>query len=218
MQLLVYCAGGFGKEVMDLARRLNQRSRRWDELIFLDDGREETVFYGAQILRFEEVVRRSHERDFEAVIANGEPFVRKELADRLNSINVPLAVLIDDTAVISETASIGPGAVIYPGCFVSSNAVIGDNVAIIAGSNVGHDTCLGANSVLSGNVNTGGACTIDSECYIGMGVQIKEGTKIGSGSIVGMGSVVYRDIPDDVIALGNPCRPMQPNERKRVFG
>jgi acetyltransferase-like isoleucine patch superfamily enzyme len=32
-----------------------------------------------------------------------------------------------------------------------------------------------------------------------------------------MGSVVYSDIPDNVIALGNPARAARPNADKRVF-
>ena len=50
-----------------------------------------------------------------------------------------------------------------------------------------------------------------------MGVLIKEGTVIGKDAIVGMGSVVYNDIPDDVIAVGNPARPMRKNIDKKVF-
>jgi len=41
--------------------------------------------------------------------------------------------------------------------------------------------------------------------------------KIGDSSIIGMGSVVYKDIPDEVIALGNPARVARKNEDKKVF-
>ena len=50
-----------------------------------------------------------------------------------------------------------------------------------------------------------------------MGVQIKEGISIGSNTIIGMGSVVYNDIPDNMIAIGNPARPIKKNLSKRVF-
>ena len=50
-----------------------------------------------------------------------------------------------------------------------------------------------------------------------MAAQIKEGLVIGSEVIVGMGSVVHYDIPDGMIALGNPARPMRRNVEKRVF-
>ena len=50
-----------------------------------------------------------------------------------------------------------------------------------------------------------------------MGALILEKVSVGSESIVGMGSVVYRDIPDGVIALGNPARVARKNEDKKVF-
>ena len=38
---------------------------------------------------------------------------------------------------------------------------------------------------------------------------ILPGVNIGNGSIIGAGSVVTKDIPDNVIAVGNPCRVMR---------
>jgi acetyltransferase-like isoleucine patch superfamily enzyme len=50
-----------------------------------------------------------------------------------------------------------------------------------------------------------------------MGTQIKERTRVGKSVIVGMGSVVFSDIPNEIIALGNPCRPIRPNLNKKIF-
>ncbi|SLM63741.1 hypothetical protein DAQ1742_02892 [Dickeya aquatica] len=36
-------------------------------------------------------------------------------------------------------------------------------------------------------------------------------------SIVGMGAAVFNDIPDEVIALGNPARILRKNDSKKVF-
>jgi maltose O-acetyltransferase len=47
---------------------------------------------------------------------------------------------------------------------------------------------------------------IGSDVWVGGGVQILAGVTIGSKSVIGAGSVVTRDIPDGVIAVGNPCR------------
>jgi acetyltransferase-like isoleucine patch superfamily enzyme len=66
-------------------------------------------------------------------------------------------------------------------------------------------------------VNIGGNCEIGKGSYLGMGALIKEGLKIGDRVIIGMGAVVYNDIPDDVIALGNPARPIRRNDRHKVF-
>ena len=37
-------------------------------------------------------------------------------------------------------------------------------------------------------------------------------------TIIGMGSLVYKDVPNEVVALGNPARPIKKNVDRRVFG
>lgn len=47
---------------------------------------------------------------------------------------------------------------------------------------------------------------IGSDVWVGGGAIICPGVKIGSKTVIGAGSVVTRDIPDGVVAVGNPCR------------
>ncbi len=47
---------------------------------------------------------------------------------------------------------------------------------------------------------------IGDGCWIGGGVIILPGVKIGHGSVIGAGSIVTRDIPENCVAVGNPCR------------
>lgn len=48
--------------------------------------------------------------------------------------------------------------------------------------------------------------TVGNNVWIGAGVQVCPGVTIGSNVVIGAGSVVTRNIPDNVIAVGNPCR------------
>lgn len=48
--------------------------------------------------------------------------------------------------------------------------------------------------------------TIGSDCWIGGNTVICPGVNIGEGTVIGAGSVVTKDIPANVIAVGNPCR------------
>ena len=48
--------------------------------------------------------------------------------------------------------------------------------------------------------------TVGDNVWIGAGVQVCPGVTIGSNVVIGAGSVVTRNIPDNVIAVGNPCR------------
>lgn len=47
---------------------------------------------------------------------------------------------------------------------------------------------------------------IGENTWIGAGVIIVPGVHIGRNTVIGAGSVVTKDIPDNVIAVGNPCR------------
>ena len=47
---------------------------------------------------------------------------------------------------------------------------------------------------------------IGRNCWIGAGAVIMPGVTIGDNSVIGAGSVVTKDIPENVVAYGNPCR------------
>lgn len=51
--------------------------------------------------------------------------------------------------------------------------------------------------------------TVGDNVWIGGNVVVLPGVTIGSGSVIGAGSVVSRDIPENVVAVGNPCRPIR---------
>ncbi len=47
---------------------------------------------------------------------------------------------------------------------------------------------------------------IGEDVWLGGNVAVLPGVTIGSRSTIGAGSVGVPDVPDDVLALGNPCR------------
>jgi sugar O-acyltransferase (sialic acid O-acetyltransferase NeuD family) len=218
MNLFIYCAGGFGKEMIDTATRINKYENKWDEICFIDDsvcfGDE---FYGRRLFSFDKVLKKFDLNGFEVSVANGEPSVRKAIYGKLRLNKIKLASLVDNTAIVSDTAKMGEGIIITEYCSVSSSAEIGNNSAIYFKSIVGHDVRVGEHCVVSSLVGIGGGCSIGENSYIGMGAQIKEGLVIGKDVILGIGSVVHNDIPDGVIALGNPARPMRRNVDKKIF-
>ncbi len=87
---------------------------------------------------------------------------------------------------------------------------------------VGEKTMLGPNVVLA----TAGhpifpalrekACQynmpvhIGRNCWLGAGVIVLPGVTIGDNTVIGAGSVVTKDIPANVVAVGNPCKVLRP--------
>ena len=59
---------------------------------------------------------------------------------------------------------------------------------------------------------------IGDNVWIGAGVVIVPGVRIGKNSVIGGGSVVTKDIPENVVAVGNPCRVLREiGERDREY-
>ena len=59
---------------------------------------------------------------------------------------------------------------------------------------------------------------IGKNCWIGAGVIIVPGITIGNNVVVGAGSIVTKDLPDNVVAVGNPCRVLREvNEHDREY-
>lgn len=56
--------------------------------------------------------------------------------------------------------------------------------------------------------------TIGNHVWIGGGAIIMPGVNIGDNVVIGAGSVVTKDIPDNMVAYGNPCRAVRENRRK----
>ncbi len=107
------------------------------------------------------------------------------------------------------------GSNIYLGtkCFFNFNCVILDVCPVT----VGNYTLFGpavqiytATHPLDADLRRrqefGEAVDIGSDVWIGGGAIICPGVTIGSQSVIGAGSVVTRDIPDGVLAAGNPCQ------------
>ena len=102
--------------------------------------------------------------------------------------------------------------------FANHNTVILDGGAVTFGDNVfiapncGFHTA--AHPIDTPRRNAGleyaWPITVGDNVWFGAGVQVLPGVTIGNNVVVGAGSVVNRDIPDNCVAVGNPCRVLRP--------
>ncbi len=59
---------------------------------------------------------------------------------------------------------------------------------------------------------------IGKNCWLGAGVVVLPGVTIGNNVVVGAGSIVTKDLPDNVVAVGNPCKVLREvNEHDREY-
>lgn len=98
--------------------------------------------------------------------------------------------IINYNCVILDTSpvNIGANAFIAPGVCIACSGHSFDPAQRAAG------------------IGTSRPVTLEDDVWVGANAVICGGVTIGKGSIIGAGSVVTKNIPDHVIAAGNPCR------------
>jgi sugar O-acyltransferase (sialic acid O-acetyltransferase NeuD family) len=120
--------------------------------------------------------------------------------------------IIHHSSVISSTSKLGFGVHINSLVSVAAFSAIGDFVSINRNASIGHHTIVEDFVTINPGANIAGFVHIGEKSLIGMGANILDGICVGKNTIIGAGSVVTKDIPDNVIAYGNPCIIMKKNE------
>jgi sugar O-acyltransferase (sialic acid O-acetyltransferase NeuD family) len=114
--------------------------------------------------------------------------------------------VISNSSEISSTTKIGNGCIINSMTCIAGHTVLGDFVFVNRSVSIGHHTKIGNFTTINPGSNIAGNVEIGSNCQIGIGCNIFDGVKIGDNSIIGAGSLVTKNIPDNVVAYGNPCK------------
>lgn len=150
-----------------------------------------------------------------------------ELMHRFNTSD-PLDAEARDAVLRELLGSLGDGAVIRPPLFVDygSQIHIGARTFInynavlldVATITIGEDVQFGPNVQLltpthpldpktrRAKWEAAKPITIGNNVWLGGGVIVLPGVTIGENTVVGAGAVVARDLPPNVVAVGNPAR------------
>jgi len=140
-----------------------------------------------------------------------QPLHKRKIVETLNpDINMFMNI-IHDGLDISYTSKLGRGLLINSKVSIAAHTTIGDFVSINRHVSIGHHTNIGNYCSINPGTNIAGNVIIGEGTTIGMGTNILHTVKIGKNSIIGAGSVVTKDIPDNVIAYGSPCKIIRDN-------
>ena len=152
----------------------------------------------------EAVCKRERCRDI--VIAFGDNFWRRKVLNELIPDGINFPVIKHPSAIVASSANVGRGSVLLANSHIGRGTVVGDFCVINTGSSIDHDCNLASFSSIAPGVFTGGLVEVGECSHIGVGACISDRKKIGKHTVVGTGSVVVRDIPDFVVAYGNPAK------------
>lgn len=206
-KILIYGAGGFGREVQWLIERINQKEPIWQIEGYLDDGMEVgTAINGYKVLGGKEKLQE-YDKTTAVVCAIGSAKIREKIILEIKQIGkFQFPNLIDPWVQMSQFLSMGEGNIICAGNILTVNIILKDFVILNLSCTVGHDVVLESFVTVYPEVNISGCVIIKKYAEIGTGSKIIQGKVIKEHTIIGAGAVVVKDITESGTYVGVPAR------------
>ena len=210
-KIAIYGAGGFGREVVCLLNKINEKSLEWEFIGFFDDGIEKGTRneYGEVLGGINELNNFPEELSIAIAIASPrivEKIVNNIISDKINFPNIisPDAVFLD-----RKNVKLGFGNIITTGCLISCNVHLGNFNILNGFIPIGHDVNIGNFNSIMPAVKISGEVFIGERNFLGVGSTILQQVRIGNDTVVGANSLVLRNTKDGMTYIGNPASIMK---------
>lgn len=203
MKRFVIGGGGHGKVVVSLLQAcglavdvvLDDAPSRWGEtLLGIPVAGPTELFLGRDEPR--------------AILAIGGNVRRLSLARRFSRVH--WETVVHPRAWVHESVRIGPGTVVFAGAILQPGSEIGAHCIVNTGAVADHDCRIGDGVHLAPGTCLAGGVTLGKGVFFGVRSAAIPGVSVGDWTIVGAGGVVVRDLPERVVAVGVPARPLRP--------
>ena len=181
----------------------------------------ESSLFGYKVIgRQEELISLCKKHMVDAgVVAIGDNYSRKLVRDIIVSLlpEFKFVNIIHPNVTIGRKTELGTGIVIMSGVIIGPECIIEDFCILNTGAQLEHNSFMGEYSHLSAGSITGGKVRIGKFSAITLGVILVDRITIGENTVVGSGSLVLCDLPDNVLAYGNPAKIIRTREAGERF-
>lgn len=207
-RLLIFGAGGFGREVAWLAQQC--WGERTDIVFCVDQPRYVSAPVNDIPVRLLEDFAADVSDQLAYVVGVGDPEQRARIVGLYEAMGIRPATLVHPRVEASRWIEIGPGSVLCAGVIATTNIVIGAHVHINLDCTIGHDVVIGDYATLSPGVHVSGNVTIGNRVFIGTGATIINGSStsqlsIGDGAVVAAGACVTKPVEPGALVVGIPA-------------
>ena len=144
---------------------------------------------------------------FDYFIAIGSNQIRRKIFEHLKSKVIALPInAVHKNSIVAKNAKLQSGVMIAAGATINPLAQIGNGVICNTGCIIEHENIIGDFAHIAPGTTLCGNVSIGENSFVGANSVVRQGISIGSNVVIGAGSVVVKNIPDNCLALGNPCR------------
>lgn len=208
--IAIFGAGGFGREVACLIKRINEKTPTWNLIGFFDD---DPKLKGQMISHFGPCLGgidalNSYPEELAVAMALGNSLVVKKIVESIHNDKVSFPNIYDPTfyVVDPKTFSIGYGNIIQGQSCVSCGVTVGDFNVMNGSVVIGHDVVIGSYNTLMPAVRISGEVKIGDGNFFGINSIVLQQMKIGNHVRLGAGSVLMTKPKDGNLYLGVPAK------------
>lgn len=161
--------------------------------------------------------KKGYEYAFISLGSIGDPKRRIALFKILTQLGFKVPSIIHPSANISSYCKMEDGVFIGKNVIVNGDTKILKNSILNTGCIIEHDCEVGSFAHIAPGVVLSGNVRIGKNTHVGAGTIIRQNICVGDNTIIGIGSVVTKEIGDDCLAYGNPCRLVTGQEVKKYL-
>lgn len=203
----IYGAGGLGREIACLLRKINEKEATWNLIGFFDDGKilGSSNEYGKILGNLDWL--NTWDTDLHVIMAIGSPHFIKHITEKITNPHIRFPnIIYGFSCADKNNLSLGRGNVITGNTHFSCNVRVGDFNLFNGSIVLGHDVCIGSYNVLMPAVRISGETMIGDGNLFGVNSIVLQQLKIGSGVRLGAGSVLMHKPKDNSLYIGNPAK------------
>lgn len=143
------------------------------------------------------------------LLSQGDMKIREKVTNKIKQLGGLIPTLIHPTAIISQYAKVSEeGVVIGANCIVQADSVIKANAVLWDMALVCHQTTIGNYCFVGPKALVGAHMEVKDFAFIGQDALLVSGKvgTMGENSLLGAGAVLTKELPANVVAVGNPAR------------
>ena len=208
--IAIYGAGGFGKEVACLIKRINEKEPMWNLIGFFDDNPDKkgkTVSHFAPCLGGIDQLN-AYPRELAVVMAMGNSHIAQKVVGKIHNGNISFPNLVDISFFLAdpETFIIGKGNIIMGPGAATCDVSIGDFNVLNGSVVLGHDVSIGSFNTLMPAVRISGEVSVGEGNFFGVGSIVLQQLKVGDNVRLGAGSVLMTKPKNGNLYIGVPAK------------
>lgn len=200
----LYLCGAGNPEGVRLALRVNERDRRWNEILLLDDDMAKvgSSQLGLVVAGPFQLLENADPSSSEVVNLIARTTRRRRAArERIASFGVPFASLVSSDVDLLG-AEVGSDLMAYQHATIGPDVRIGEGAVIFMGATIGHESKVGDHCVVAANAVLNARVRLGEGVYVGSNAVVLPEVEIGDEATIGAGAVVIDNVPSGASVIG----------------